>query len=262
MKLNIVPARTGLTWVKLGLKTFAGQPLAMAGLFFMYMAAASVLGLVPIVGVVAALAIVPAATLGLMAASAEASRGKFPMPSILISAFRAGQQRLRAMLTLGALYAAACLLITLVAGLIFPLPAGGKEADMETVVTSPAFQQSMMLTLLLYLPVSVMFWHAPALVHWHGITPAKSLFFSSVAIVRNLPAYLVYGFGWLAVFMIAGLLVTTLGGLLGGPEMIGTIMLPTALIMASMFFASLYFTFRDSFVDDNGATPESTGDAP
>jgi hypothetical protein len=246
MKLNIVPARTGLTWVKLGLKTFAGQPLAMAGLFFMYMAAASVLGLVPIVGVVAALAIVPAATLGLMAASAE----------------RAGQQRLRAMLTLGALYAAACLLITLVAGLIFPLPAGGKEADMETVVTSPAFQQSMMLTLLLYLPVSVMFWHAPALVHWHGITPAKSLFFSSVAIVRNLPAYLVYGFGWLAVFMIAGLLVTTLGSLLGGPEMIGTIMLPTALIMASMFFASLYFTFRDSFVDDNGATPESPGDAP
>lgn len=261
MKLNLVPARTGLTWVKLGLKTFAGQPLALAGLFFMYMAAASVLGLVPWLGMVAALAIVPAATLGLMAASAEASRGKFPMPSILVSAFRAGRQRLRAMLTLGALYAAACLLITLVAGLLAPLPVGGKETDMQAVVTSPAFQQSMLITLLLYLPVSVMFWHAPALVHWHGVSPVKSLFFSTVAIVRNLPAYIVYGLGWLAVFMVAGAIVTTLGNLLGGPAVLGTLMLPTALLMASMFFASLYFTFRDSFVDDNGSLPEPTGDA-
>ena len=106
-----------------------------------------------------------------------------------------------------------------------------------------------------------MFWHAPALVHWHGVSPVKSLFFSTVAIVRNLPAYIVYGLGWLAVFMVAGAIVTTLGNLLGGPAVLGTLMLPTALLMASMFFASLYFTFRDSFVDDNGSLPEPTGDA-
>ena len=35
MKLNIVPARTGLTWVKLGISTFFKQPLAIVGLFFM-----------------------------------------------------------------------------------------------------------------------------------------------------------------------------------------------------------------------------------
>ena len=38
MKLNIVPARTGIEWVKLGVKTFLKQPLALTGLFFMYMA--------------------------------------------------------------------------------------------------------------------------------------------------------------------------------------------------------------------------------
>ena len=38
MKLNIVPARTGILWVKLGIKTFLKQPLALTGLFFMYMA--------------------------------------------------------------------------------------------------------------------------------------------------------------------------------------------------------------------------------
>ena len=46
MKLNIVPARTGLLWVKLGIKTFFGQPLAMSGLFFMFMAVLSLATLV------------------------------------------------------------------------------------------------------------------------------------------------------------------------------------------------------------------------
>jgi hypothetical protein len=35
MKLHLVPARTGLAWVKLGMRTFLRQPLALAGLFFM-----------------------------------------------------------------------------------------------------------------------------------------------------------------------------------------------------------------------------------
>ena len=61
MKLNIVPARTGLLWVKLGIKTFLGQPLAMSGLFFMFMAVLSLATLVPFVGAALALALLPAA---------------------------------------------------------------------------------------------------------------------------------------------------------------------------------------------------------
>ena len=58
-----------------------------------------------------ALALLPAATLGLMAAAREASAGKFPMPTVLASAFRAGKERLTAMLQLGAYYAAGFLLV-------------------------------------------------------------------------------------------------------------------------------------------------------
>ena len=118
MKLNIVPARTGFLWVKLGIQTFTKQPLALAGLFFIYTAAASVLSLVPGAGVVLALAIVPAATLGLMAATQEATKGRFPMPTVLVSAFRAGRQRMRAMLMLGLLYAVACVAVMLLAAAV------------------------------------------------------------------------------------------------------------------------------------------------
>ena len=85
---------TGIQWVKLGMRTFFKQPLALAGLFFMFMAVMSVLSIVPVLGNALALALLPAATLGLMAATLESTRGKFPMPSILISAFRAGQRAL------------------------------------------------------------------------------------------------------------------------------------------------------------------------
>ena len=118
MKLNIVPARTGMVWAKLGIKTFLQQPLAMAGLFFMFMALLSIASLLPFIGSALALALLPAATLGLMAATQEAAKGKFPMPSILISAFRAGQQRLKAMATLGAMYAVGFLAIMAVSSLI------------------------------------------------------------------------------------------------------------------------------------------------
>ena len=50
MKLHLVPALTGITWVKLGVKTFFRQPLALSGLFFMFMAVVSVVSLVPVIG--------------------------------------------------------------------------------------------------------------------------------------------------------------------------------------------------------------------
>jgi len=42
MKLNIVPAKTGVLWVRQGIQTFWRQPIAMSGLFFMFMAVMSI----------------------------------------------------------------------------------------------------------------------------------------------------------------------------------------------------------------------------
>ncbi|EJL86241.1 hypothetical protein PMI15_01455 [Polaromonas sp. CF318] len=264
MKLNIVPASTGLTWVKLGVKTFLQQPLAMSGLFFLYMAVGTLLSLLPVLGLILAFMIVPAATLGLMAATQEALKGKFPMPTVLVSAFRAGRQRMRAMLVLGALYAAACLLIVMVVPFLVDAPPvplvtpstadAGREAMM-----APQFQLTMLVTMLLYLPVSLLFWHAPALVHWHGISPVKSLFFSFVACIRNAGAFLMYGLGWFGVFLGIGIALSIITGLTGSATLMAAAMMPLALLMAAMFSTSIYFTFRDSFV----ATPpdDSTGSA-
>ena len=261
MKLNIVPARTGLTWVKLGMKTFIKQPLAMAGLFFMFMALLSVATLVPFIGAALALALLPAATLGLMAATQEATKGKFPMPSILISAFRAGRQRLRAMLVLGALYALGFLALMGVSALVD----GGQFARLylvggkitEELVLQDGFQAAMWVAMGLYLPLSLLFWHAPALVHWHGMAPSKSLFFSFMACYKNFAAFTMYGLAWAGVFAISAILVSLIATLLGNPMMATVAMFPVALVIVAMFFTSIYFTFQDCF----DASPSGEADA-
>jgi hypothetical protein len=199
--------------------------------------------------------LVPAATLGLMAATAEAASGRFPMPTVLVSAFRAGRQRARAMLVLGAIYTVGSLIATLLGNLLTGEP---PASDAQ----SPQIDPRMLVVLALHSPLVVLFWHAPALVHWHGVSPVKALFFSAVAFFRNFGALLLYGLTWLAVFLLVGFVFSTIGMLLGGVAVARSVMMPTVLLLVAMFSTSLYFTFRDSFratSDDPPQQPATPG---
>jgi len=153
------------------------------------------------------------------------------------------------MLPLGALDIAGLMLAMGVAMLFGPrfpeevAETGVTPELVQAVLNSPG----LWLAALLYVPVSMMFWHAPALVHWHGVTPLKSLFFSLLACWTNKGALMIYLMAWLAVMMGGAMVISLLGGLLGGPSALSFLLYPSALFMASMFYASIYFTFRDSF---------------
>jgi hypothetical protein len=256
VKLNIVPARTGILWVKLGLRTFFKQPLALAGLFFMYFMAITLLGLIPLLGTAAALLLAPAATLGIMAAAREAADGRFPMPMLLFTAFRAGAQRTRAMLTLGALYAVALLVVLGVASLVGGAPAAPVPAADPNALPRPELSAGLLVIVLLQLPLVVVFAHAPALVHWHDLTPVKALFFSLVAFGRNIGAYVVFGVAWAFVLVGIVLAVVLLLQLLGATLSIANLM-PVALVVGAMGTCSMYFTYRDSYL-----TPDAGEAAP
>ncbi len=259
MHLNQLSAGHGWVWVKQGLGVFFKQPLAMAGLFFMFMMGISLLAVIPLVGTFLAVALVPAGTLGLMAASREADAGRFPMPLTLLTAFRAGSTHSKAMWMLGGLYAAVLLVVMLVSGLLLPTEAlqalQGTDVDPEQV-RQALLGPGLLVVALLYVPMLAAFWHAPALVHWHGVSPVKALFFSWLACWRNKGAMLVFGLGWLGIFLLAGLLTSLVAGLLG-PQALAFVTYPLVLLLAAMFHASLYFTFRDSFVT-HYPTPPST----
>ena len=215
------------------------------------MAWVSVLSMVPFIGAALALLVLPAATLGLMVATEQAASGKFPMPTVMLVAFRAGQQRLKAMLLLGVLYALSFLAVMAISALVD----GGGFAKVylanapitPEVVNDADFQAAMWLTTILYVPLSMLFWHAPALVHWHGVPPAKSLFFSAIACWRNFGAFAVYLLAWAGVFVAGAMLILLISSALGGNDLSAAVLMPGALLMAAMFFASVYFSVKDCF---------------
>lgn len=258
MKLNIVPANTGLQWVKQGIKTFWHQPMALAALFFLSMTAMSLISMVPLIGTVLALALLPTASLVMMLGAAEASHGRTPTPALLVRVFRTGRERVRALAILGSLYALGFLLVMGISSLVD----GGQFAEIylggapmtPELAQDGDFQAAMWLAMSLYLPLSLLFWHAPALVHWHNISPVKSLFFSLVACARNFPAFLLYGLGWIGVFVAGGVILALVSALLSA--LIGGIaqalVVIAAMLLAAMFFTSAVFSFRDCFSAPNG----------
>jgi len=281
MHLNVVPARTGFAWARKGVRTFWRQPMALTGLFILFLAMLSTMAIVPVVGFLLALILMPAATLGLMAAARDADAGRRARPAALFAAFRAGPAYARQMLLLGVLYAGSFVVMLAVSALFdggqFALGYVSGSRSANDMMSNPAAQMAMWVTLLLYMPLSMLFWHAPALVFWYRISPSKSLFFSFVACIRNLGAFTVYALAWTGIFLLGGLAVgifTTLllltgvvgdsGSALASAVATGLVTL-SALVLVAMFFTSLYFTFVDCFVHPapvEGAATDGHAAAP
>jgi hypothetical protein len=265
MNLQIVPARSGLKWARQGMRTFWRQPLAMSGLFFLFMATVSVVSMLPFIGGALALVVLPALTLGMMASTQKASEGQFPMPKLLFVGFKAGPHR-RTLFILGILYAVIFLIVmglsTLADGGTFAQVYFGGAPMTPEVVAADSFQNALWVSMLFYVPLSMMFWHAPALVHWYGMPAVKSLFFSFMACWRNLKAFTVYVFAWGVIFMSAGLLALLLASLLGNPGMMMATFMPMALMVAAMFFTSMLFSVRDCFATDVYDEPHAETQQP
>lgn len=261
MKLNLVPAGAGFGWAVLGIKTFFRQPLALGGLFLMFLGLLAVISLLPYVGAVLALAILPAATLGLMQASQLAEQGQFPMPSVLLAALSAAPERRRQMAYLGGSYAIGFLLIMAAT----TLADGGQFASLyllggeitPELMQNANFQLASWLSLLLYLPLSLMFWHAPALVHWHGLGAIQSLFYSFLACLKNFWALALFGAIWLLLMLALLMLITVFAALLGNPKIVTLALVPLTLAVLALFFFSLYFTYQGSFIADESPPQES-----
>jgi hypothetical protein len=261
MKLNLVPARTGVLWVREGLKTFRRQPIAFIALFFSLMTVVSTVAQLPLVGVALALMLLPAMTLGLMAAAAQAAQlapGQPAARPIFLAALQALRASARPMTVLGMIYAALFLAVMAISA----LADGGQftrgyllggELTPE-IAQSAEFQIALWIAMILYLPLSLAFWHAPALAHWHRVPPVKSLFFSFVACIRNFGALAVYALIWAGLSLGVGVVLSLLASLAGlgigiGASVMGGAMVFSGvlLVMAAMFFTSTWFTFRDSF---------------
>ena len=256
MKLRIAAAREGIDWLRSGARAFARQPVALIGLPLMLAALLAFAGMLPLAGPLLALALLPAGTVGLMEAARQATQGRFPSPAVLLTELRTAPQGARQILLLGLLYALCGAAVQGLTRLLLGEPpdmtalqelTAEKLADPALMAQARTALRYNLGQLLLFAPLSLAFWHAPALTHWHGVPPVKSLFFSVVAVLHNWRAFTLYGLASAALLAGTTLALTVLLALLGAPALAAHGVLLLGLAMAAIFSASVWFSFCGCF---------------
>lgn len=261
MRLQTLPARQGAHWVGQGFRVFAKRPLAFAALFTSVLLAFLAVKLVPLLMFVI-LPLMPLVSLGFMIATRTVLQGGFPTPRVFIEPLSGDRSRTMAMLKLGVIYAVATFLIMWLGDLVdgggpetlldaTSTTASGSDAAAVALATTPAPLLGLLLRFGLAGLLSVPFWHAPALVFWHGQGCAKSLFASTVACWRNRGAFALYSVAWLGVILALSLVCALVFAVVGQPELLMAASVPMSLIVATVYYASLYPTFADCFVADD-----------
>ncbi|MEN9544921.1 MAG: hypothetical protein RLZZ598_1754 [Pseudomonadota bacterium] len=252
VRLKPVAARQGLGWIGTGFRNFFRQPLGYTAIFSIIGVTVLLLLQIPQIGAFAALALMPAATLGFMAAGRAQREGKIVHPGQLFQPWRDPVAR-SALLRLGVVYASAAylsaILITWLDGGAFEttLDALSKGEAGSEALLSGAFQFGLLLRLTLASLMSLVFWHAPALVAWSHQPLSKALFASTLACWRALGAYALMSAGWFAVLLLFLILAQIFFALIGQPQGLFLAAVPAGLMFSTAFYASLHATYTDSF---------------
>ena len=248
MQARIVETRKGAVWLADGWRLFRAAPLGWLALVFAYWIIMTVASVVPIIGVAAASVMVPAFSVGFMAAARAASRRGAVELGLLFEGFR---HHRNSQLILGVIYFA-CLGLLLAAtmlvddGALATWMLTGKRPDEETL-QSDDFLGALGLAAVLYAPVLMMFWFAPPLAAWHGIPPIKALFFSFFACLLNWRPFLAYGAVSAVFALVLPLLLLFILMLASLKVAAMSLVFPLLLVLLPTLFASFYASYRDIF---------------
>ena len=248
MQARIVSTAQGARWLADGWRLFSAAPLGWIALVFAYWLIMTLVSIVPFAGVVAAAVMVPAFSVGFMAAARAAARRAPLELGLLFEGFRA--QR-RTQLVLGAVYFV-CLCGVLGAttlvddGALGGWMLTGRRPEDE-VLQSDAFAQALLCAAVLYTPVMMLFWFAPPLAAWHAAGVAKALFFSFFACLLNWRAFLAYGAVSALVLIALPLAALTVLMMLSLKVAAVSLLFPLLLMLMPTLFASFYASYRDVF---------------
>jgi hypothetical protein len=253
MKLKLVKPSQGLVWVRQGMLACRQQPLGFIGLigltgFF----ALLMLSLLDKLGSMLAVGFMPLMWMGFMLATRRVLKGERITPTVMIEPIKSTQSPRRDFALLGCAYIVATMAALQLAQWLGPDPDAldklmESTKDTAELLTNPMVQEDMAWRMALTLPISLLFWHTPALVLWGRQPVAKALFFSAVATWRNLGAFIMYGACWLGVMLAIALADRALLALIPEPLVATTVAMIAGMWMAAAFYASLYFTVVDCF---------------
>ena len=274
LHLQSVPPRNGLLWVRHGLKVLQRKPIALIGLFALFMLVSSVLQLVPLLGQLLVMSALPLVSLAFMLASHQVLQSHTPTAAVFAQPLQLTKERRRAQIGLGLLYTGSTVAVLFLAHwldggalarVMDQVSAAGAKGDargIEAAMSDPALTTALGLRAALLGLLSVPFWHAPALIHWGGQGVLQALFSSTLGVWRNKGAFALSALVWMGLSLGISMMISMLGLLLGAVTLLPYVLVPVMMILMTAFYCSMYFTFIDCFMFGAPRDLPETSDTP
>jgi hypothetical protein len=214
----------GWNWIVAGWRLFAQQPLAWLLIALVFGVVTIALAIIPILGMLALMILLPVFAAGLMFACRDLERGAEIGIGHVFAGFRAEPGRLAVLGLLG--LAAFVVLGLVVVGAFWSTLAGlGRTLGANDPAAMMAAMGQIALVgltvLALSLPIYMAFWFAPALMALNDLGAGDALRASFKACLRNLLPFLLYGAVMFVLSILAGLIYV--GWLVLGPVLAGSV---------------------------------------
>jgi len=245
-----LPAHAGWLWIKEGFALFRKQPAELSTLFLSYMFLMLAVGIIPVLGQLLPLILVPVFSMAFMQACARAEQGKRIYPNLLLTGFRS--PAFGSLLKLGGLYLAAAVIAvaasSLIDGGVFWQAMTGQTALDAKTLHGSGMSLAMLFAAALYTPAAMAFWYAAPLVAWQKMGVGKAIFYSFFAVRRAGKAFLVYGLAWFVIGVLLPVFISAAIALLTGKAIVTMmVLLPLSIVMTVIMYCSFYPTYTHVF---------------
>ena len=253
MKLNTVAPKEGYTWIRQGVWLFKQNPLGFLMLVFMYVFAAQLAVMIPVIGVFAVLLLTPTLSVGFMTACRQAIQKERIRPTVYLVALQSGELIRKRILQLGLIYAALILLLSFVLSLLVDFEMLIPLLTSDTVITPEALRQIYLVLLfgaILYIPVAMLMWFSPVLVAWADMSVSQALFSSWLACWTNKAAFFFYLSIWSVVLIAIPLTIGMLFDALDFGQAASFLVAPISMAGLTLMHCSFYATWKACFTED------------
>ncbi len=258
-----VPAGNSWSWLRDGYGHFRQNPGAWMLAAIILLVFNIVLSLVPLIGTLIVLLLAPVLAAGFMIGCQEQEQGGNFSVGHLFHGFR---QNTGQLFLVGIVYLAGFFVIGVIVSMMMGgsmLLGGGLEAmssndpaAMAEMFNPSVFLLPLLVGMLLFIPLIMAYWFAPALVALEGVTALNAMKLSFIGCLKNILPFLLYGIiviGFLILFGIVMTIVTVIGTLLSGGSPIIAVILYGIMVLVGMLVpmpvitASIYTSYRDIY---------------
>jgi hypothetical protein len=258
MKLNYVAPKEGYTWIRQGIWLFKQNPLGFLMLVFMYVFAAQLAVIIPVIGVFAVLLLTPTLSVGFMTACRQAIQKERIKPSVYIVALKSGQMIRKRILQLGLVYAAMIVLLSFILSLLVDFELLLPLMTTDKPITPEALRQVYLVLFfgaMLYVPVAMLMWFSPVLVAWEDMSVPQALFSSALACWSNKAAFFLYLSIWSAILIAIPLTIGMIFDAVNLGQVASYIIAPISMAGLTVMHCSFYATWKACFTDNEVVMP-------